>query len=159
VCAVAYGQTGSGKTYSMMGTPDEPGVTPRVAAAIFERAEALRSGGDDGETSNLHIRASYLQIHREAVQDLLAHDPTASLPVRRDPKLGPYVQVHQSTASRRPAHATCRHIGCRTLPHSVPLSARVPPGPLRHLLSTVSTLVAHPLFRRVCRSGSVGTAT
>jgi kinesin family protein C1 len=28
VCIFAYGQTGSGKTYTMLGTPDEPGVIP-----------------------------------------------------------------------------------------------------------------------------------
>lgn len=33
-----YGQTGSGKTYTLLGTPDQPGVVPRA----FERlGEAL----------------------------------------------------------------------------------------------------------------------
>lgn len=29
-CIFAYGQTGSGKSYTMMGTPDQPGIIPRV---------------------------------------------------------------------------------------------------------------------------------
>lgn len=29
VCIIAYGQTGAGKTYTMMGTPEEPGVNVR----------------------------------------------------------------------------------------------------------------------------------
>lgn len=29
VCILAYGQTGAGKTYTMMGTPDSPGVNIR----------------------------------------------------------------------------------------------------------------------------------
>lgn len=29
VCIIAYGQTGAGKTYTMMGTPDRPGVNIR----------------------------------------------------------------------------------------------------------------------------------
>ena len=40
----AYGQTGSGKTYSMMGSPADPGVIPKVVAAIFERCAALAEG-------------------------------------------------------------------------------------------------------------------
>ena len=29
VCIIAYGQTGAGKTYTMMGTPEQPGVNIR----------------------------------------------------------------------------------------------------------------------------------
>ena len=30
VCIIAYGQTGAGKTYTMMGTPEQPGVNIRL---------------------------------------------------------------------------------------------------------------------------------
>ena len=73
----AYGQTGSGKTHTMMGTDAEPGVTPRVAAAIFEMADA-RCGADDGSTS-IEIFVSYMQVYKESIQDLLGTDPTAQL--------------------------------------------------------------------------------
>ena len=79
----AYGQTGSGKTHSMMGTPDDPGVIPRVCGAIFERAEAAAG-------MKVTIRASYLQIYREVLEDLLSPGP--ELKIRRDPKLGTQVQ-------------------------------------------------------------------
>ena len=35
VCVFAYGQTGSGKTFTMQGTPEQPGVTPRAFHELF----------------------------------------------------------------------------------------------------------------------------
>lgn len=35
VCIFAYGQTGSGKTFTMTGSPDLPGLTPRAITEIF----------------------------------------------------------------------------------------------------------------------------
>ena len=83
---MAYGQTGSGKTYSMMGSPADPGVIPKVVAAIFERCAALAEG------VGVSVRASYLQIYREVLQDLSSKAPAEDLKIRRDPKLGTYVQ-------------------------------------------------------------------
>ena len=65
----AYGQTGSGKTYSMMGSPADPGVIPKVVAAIFGRCAALPEG------VGVSVRASYLQIYREVLQDLSSKVP------------------------------------------------------------------------------------
>ena len=36
-CIFAYGQTGSGKSYTMMGSPNDKGLIPRLCDAIFER--------------------------------------------------------------------------------------------------------------------------
>ena len=52
----AYGQTGSGKTHSMMGNARDPGVIPRCATDIFERAAALLEELGDGAT--VTVRAS-----------------------------------------------------------------------------------------------------
>ena len=38
-CVFAYGQTGAGKSYSITGTPDEPGLIPRVCEGLFERIQ------------------------------------------------------------------------------------------------------------------------
>ena len=35
VTMFAYGQTGSGKTFSMLGSPEEPGITPRFVESLF----------------------------------------------------------------------------------------------------------------------------
>uniref|UniRef100_A0A8C6Q9V3 Kinesin motor domain-containing protein n=1 Tax=Nothobranchius furzeri TaxID=105023 RepID=A0A8C6Q9V3_NOTFU len=66
VCLFAYGQTGSGKTYTMMGTPDSIGLTPRIC-----------------------------QIYNERVRDLLkkgGQKNRVSLRIREHPEKGPYVQ-------------------------------------------------------------------
>ena len=86
----AYGQTGSGKTFSMMGIPEAPGVIPLSAARIFEvRNELLESLGE-GATVTVH--ASYVQIYREVLQDLIGKDVVEELKIRRDPLIGTYVQ-------------------------------------------------------------------
>ncbi|KAK1118308.1 hypothetical protein K0M31_015013 [Melipona bicolor] len=41
-CLVAYGQSASGKTYTMMGTKEDPGLTPRLCQGIFARIEDER---------------------------------------------------------------------------------------------------------------------
>ena len=85
----AYGQTGSGKTHSMMGNSKDPGVIPRCATDIFERVSALIS--ELGEGATVSVRASYIQIYREVLQDLLGN-LSEDLKIRRDPKVGTYVQ-------------------------------------------------------------------
>lgn len=34
-CVFAYGQTGSGKTFTMMGTPQDQGIIPRICKNLF----------------------------------------------------------------------------------------------------------------------------
>ena len=81
----AYGQTGSGKTHSMMGNAQDPGVIPKVCGAIFEKVRAA------SEDTTISVRASYIQIYREALEDLCVADK-GDLKIRRDPKFGTYVQ-------------------------------------------------------------------
>ena len=104
----AYGQTGSGKTYSMMGSPADPGVIPKVVAAIFERCAAPAEGvrvrvrvraitltltltlsrcGALGEGVGVSVRASYLQIYREVLQDLSSKAPAEHLKILSYPSL------------------------------------------------------------------------
>jgi predicted oxidoreductase len=35
VCIFAYGQTGSGKTFTIYGSENNPGLTPRATAELF----------------------------------------------------------------------------------------------------------------------------
>ncbi|KAA8581954.1 hypothetical protein FQN60_008694, partial [Etheostoma spectabile] len=76
VCLFAYGQTGSGKTYTMMGTPDSIGLTPRICQGLF-RSEDTFSDGQN--SSRVEIRAG-------------EQKKRASLRVREHPEKGPYVQ-------------------------------------------------------------------
>uniref|UniRef100_A0A8C7H0V3 Kinesin-like protein n=1 Tax=Oncorhynchus kisutch TaxID=8019 RepID=A0A8C7H0V3_ONCKI len=73
VCLFAYGQTGTGKTYTMMGTQDSMGLTPRIC----------------------QVRNRFLEIYNERVRDLLRgreRKKKDSLRVREHPEKGPYVQ-------------------------------------------------------------------
>ncbi|POS83004.1 kinesin motor domain-containing protein, partial [Erysiphe pulchra] len=92
-CIFAYGQTGSGKSYTMMGTPEEPGLIPRTCEDLFERIEAARQ-----ETPNIsyHVRVSYFEVYNEHVRDLLAptqpNQPPYYLKIRESPTEGPYIK-------------------------------------------------------------------
>ncbi|CAD5230171.1 unnamed protein product [Bursaphelenchus okinawaensis] len=87
-CIFAYGQTGSGKSYTMMGTPTDPGLIPRLCDRIFEKIQEKT----DLMTS-FKIEVSYMEIYNEKVHDLL--DPKNSnrrpLKVREHKVLGPLV--------------------------------------------------------------------
>ncbi|XP_033218346.1 centromere-associated protein E-like [Belonocnema kinseyi] len=87
-CLVAYGQSASGKTYTMMGTKDDPGLTPRLCEGLFTRIAQEKNNGKPYQAS-----VSYLEIYNERVRDLLKPTSSASgLRVREHPRLGPYVQ-------------------------------------------------------------------
>ncbi|KJZ80547.1 hypothetical protein HIM_00397 [Hirsutella minnesotensis 3608] len=93
-CILAYGQTGSGKSYTMMGTPDQPGLIPRTCEDLFERIDAAHN-----EDSNVayNVRVSYFEVYNEHVRDLLVPPPAAAAPphylkIRESPTEGPYVK-------------------------------------------------------------------
>ncbi|XP_046878095.1 LOW QUALITY PROTEIN: kinesin-like protein KIF13B [Hypomesus transpacificus] len=86
-CIFAYGQTGSGKSYTMMGSAEQPGLSPRLCSVLFERT--LR---EQREGESFTVEVSYMEIYNERVRDLL--DPKGSrqtLRVREHKVLGPYV--------------------------------------------------------------------
>ncbi|ETS80111.1 hypothetical protein PFICI_07640 [Pestalotiopsis fici W106-1] len=92
-CIFAYGQTGSGKSYTMMGTPDQPGLIPRTCEDLFQRIESAQQ-----ETPNIsyHVRASYFEVYNEHVRDLLVpvvpNQAPYYLKIRESPAEGPYVK-------------------------------------------------------------------
>lgn len=88
-CIFAYGQTGSGKSYTMMGTPDNPGLIPRTCEDLFQRIENSQS-----PDVTYHVRVSYFEVYNEHVRDLLVPrtDPPYYLKIRESPTDGPYVK-------------------------------------------------------------------
>lgn len=92
-CIFAYGQTGSGKSYTMMGTPDQPGLIPRTCEDLFERIDAAQN-----ENANIayNVRVSYFEVYNEHVRDLLVPVVPSKaanyLKIRESPTEGPYVK-------------------------------------------------------------------
>ncbi|XP_026194981.1 stAR-related lipid transfer protein 9 isoform X2 [Anabas testudineus] len=90
VCLFAYGQTGSGKTYTMMGTPNSIGLTPRICQGLFRSEETSPNGQNSSR-----VEISFLEVYNERVRDLLRggeQKKRTSLRVREHPEKGPYVQ-------------------------------------------------------------------
>lgn len=92
-CIFAYGQTGSGKSYTMMGTPDKPGLIPRTCEDLFERIAAAH---EETPSISYNVRVSYFEVYNEHVRDLLVPVPAGkeayNLKVRESPVEGPYVK-------------------------------------------------------------------
>ncbi|KAL4816923.1 P-loop containing nucleoside triphosphate hydrolase protein [Aspergillus spinulosporus] len=88
-CIFAYGQTGSGKSYTMMGTPEQPGLIPRTCEDLFQRIEHAES-----PDVSYNVRVSYFEVYNEHVRDLLVPrtDPPHYLRIRESPTEGPYVK-------------------------------------------------------------------
>lgn len=58
VCIFAYGQTGSGKTFTIYGTPEHPGLTPRAMRELFE---ILRR---DGNKYSFALKVYMLELYQ-----------------------------------------------------------------------------------------------
>jgi len=89
-CIFAYGQTGAGKSYSMIGTPENPGLIPRTCHDLFERIES-----NDNPNVTFMVRVSYFEVYNEQVRDLLDTRRGGAvnyLRVRESPAEGPYIK-------------------------------------------------------------------
>ncbi|XP_028776745.1 kinesin-like protein KIN-14I [Neltuma alba] len=65
VCIFAYGQTGSGKTYTIYGTENNPGLTPRATAELFK---ILRR---DSNKYSFSLKAYMVELYQDTLVDLL----------------------------------------------------------------------------------------
>ncbi|KAK8189309.1 P-loop containing nucleoside triphosphate hydrolase protein [Phyllosticta capitalensis] len=88
-CIFAYGQTGSGKSYTMMGTPEQPGLIPRTCHELFDRIQ-----NDPTPNTTYSVHVSYFEVYNEHVRDLLTHrtNPATYLKIRESQTDGVYVQ-------------------------------------------------------------------
>jgi len=97
---LAYGQTGTGKTFTMEGytknTFDEGrGIIPRSIENIFNHIENL------SKSTKFMVRASYLQIYNEQINDLLKQEKS-NLNIREDKKKGVYVEGLSEWSVQKP---------------------------------------------------------
>ncbi|XP_056591669.1 kinesin-like protein KIF17 isoform X2 [Triplophysa dalaica] len=84
----AYGQTGSGKSFTMQGVLDPPsqrGIIPRAFEHIFETIQCA-------ENAKFLVRASYLEIYKEEIRDLLGKETKQKLELKEHPERGVYVR-------------------------------------------------------------------
>lgn len=85
----AYGQTGTGKTHTMEGELNPPelrGVMSRAFDAVFDQ---IRKFGDEVK---FLVRATYLEIYKEKVVDLLSKNPKNHLEIKDRKDTGVYVK-------------------------------------------------------------------
>lgn len=84
----AYGQTGTGKTHTIEGPdnpPDQRGIMPRAFEAVFKAIS--------GDPSKQYlVRASYLELYKEEIRDLLSRNPKNKLEIKEKPDTGVYVK-------------------------------------------------------------------
>ncbi|EIE19392.1 kinesin-domain-containing protein [Coccomyxa subellipsoidea C-169] len=94
VSLFAYGQTSAGKTHTMTGNLREPGqvgLAPRLLELLFlQISEAEGKEGPD--KLKFTVRASYLELYKEVITDLLGPADGASLQLREDVCNGVYVE-------------------------------------------------------------------
>ncbi|KAL1264957.1 hypothetical protein QQF64_002984 [Cirrhinus molitorella] len=84
----AYGQTGSGKSFTMQGVLDPPaqrGIIPRAFEHIFETIQCA-------ENTKFLVRASYLEIYKEEIRDLLGKENKQKMELKEHPERGVYVR-------------------------------------------------------------------
>jgi hypothetical protein len=83
VCIFAYGQTGSGKTFTMTGTPDLPGVTPRTINELFALKAAM------GNKADVRVSCYFVELYLDNLRDLLhaRRNPSDQSPPKLDVKL------------------------------------------------------------------------
>ncbi|KAJ7555007.1 hypothetical protein O6H91_05G018800 [Diphasiastrum complanatum] len=82
VCIFAYGQTGSGKTFTIYGTDDNAGLTPRAVQELFNILKRER------RKFSFSLKAYMLELYQDFLIDLLLpkHSKKKKLEIRKDNK-------------------------------------------------------------------------
>lgn len=80
----AYGQTSTGKTFTMRGTDKNPGIIPLAIKEIFRLLD------EDKTITKYTLKASYLELYNEQVNDLLNAN-NKNLEIRESAQKGVFV--------------------------------------------------------------------
>jgi len=74
VCIFAYGQTGSGKTFTVQGTPELPGLTPRSIVELFETLKTMND-------YQIKLSCTMVELYLNQLKDLLLPAGQESVPL------------------------------------------------------------------------------
>ena len=160
VTVFAYGQTGSGKTYTMSGAdPDggsppttasytgaddgPEGLIPRALGALFALIGRQQAGG----APPTRVRASYLELYNEQINDLLNPEST-NLQLRAHAQTGVFVEnllqappsppAPPRAVARRRLYPNPSHRPHLPRPYHPPCTPPPPPPPPSSRRSTAS---------------------
>jgi len=90
VCIFAYGQTGSGKTYTMYGTKERPGITPRAIEEVYHVLSQMESFCD------IKVSCYMVELYMDTLIDLLVgkenKKPQQNLEIKEDINGMVYIQ-------------------------------------------------------------------
>lgn len=64
VVIFAYGQTGSGKTFTIQGSPEKPGLTPRAIVEMFEILKTMTN-------FDIKLKCYMVELYLNSLRDLL----------------------------------------------------------------------------------------
>lgn len=84
-----YGQTGTGKTFTMEGVVDDDNLRGLMPNSFFYVFEGVSSFGSNQE---FLVRASFLEIYKDEVYDLLNTKTRAKMDVKESPDKGVFVK-------------------------------------------------------------------
>ncbi|VDM96246.1 unnamed protein product [Thelazia callipaeda] len=84
----AYGQTGTGKTFTMEGNHNEPHLRAVIPSAYHHIFKHIAQS----QNQQYLVRASYLEIYKEEIRDLLSRDPKTRLELKERLGTGVYVK-------------------------------------------------------------------
>ncbi|TVU16478.1 hypothetical protein EJB05_40046 [Eragrostis curvula] len=82
VCIFAYGQTGSGKTFTIYGSENNPGLTPRATSELFRVIKR------DGNKYSFSLKAYMVELYQDNLVDLLLpkNSKPQKLEIKKDSK-------------------------------------------------------------------------
>ena len=69
-----YGMTNAGKTYTVIGTPECPGILPLALKNLLEYDQSMKIKGK--KNNNFYFYCNFVEIYNEDVFDLLSDDPS-----------------------------------------------------------------------------------
>eukprot|EP00759_Apiculatamorpha_spiralis_P022875 PhF_6_TR26721/c0_g1_i2/m.39124 len=93
-CIFAYGQTGSGKTHSMLGTRDDPGISPRLVDDLFLEIEKIQGAST---ACKVTVECTFMEVYNEKVRNLLQTSNNGEVDdkivkIRQHPQKGVFVE-------------------------------------------------------------------